>query len=71
MLQVFRIIRVLSVLLQKRQAVTVSSLHNKESASGTVVLTEYASGKEAKETALDKLKRLILNDPDLTNSKAS
>lgn len=43
----------------------------KDSASGTIVLTEYASGKEAKETALDKLKRLILNDPDLTNSKAS
>lgn len=42
-----------------------------ESISGTIVLTEYASGEDAKETALEKLKRLILNDPELTKSKAS
>ena len=38
---------------------------------GTIYIAEYAAGKSAKETASDKVKRLIMNEPITFEKPAS
>lgn len=38
---------------------------------GTIYIAEYTTGKSAKETADDKVKRLILNEPITLEKSAS